>query len=100
MYEKGSKLPLAGICTGEANENDVINKVLLEHGIACPYQGFGSHEEAVEPVHRRVVPELHRHRCLVLQLRTNLKMVKTSYLNLTCIKRYEHTVVFTAFTCL
>lgn len=45
--------------------------------VACPYHGFGSHEEAVEPIHCRVVPELHRHRRLVLQLGTNMKMVKT-----------------------
>lgn len=40
----------------------------LEDVVACPYHGFGGHEETVEPVHCRVVPELHRHRRLMLQL--------------------------------
>ena len=45
---------------------------ILEDMVACPYHGFGGHEEAVEPIHRGVVPELHRHRCLMLQLKTKL----------------------------
>lgn len=49
----------------------------------------------MEPIHCRVVPELHRHRRLVLQLRTNVKMVKNP-LNLTSERfaLFEHTFCF------
>lgn len=43
---------------------------ILEYMVACPYHGFGGHEEGVEPIHCRIVPELHGQRCLVLQLKT------------------------------
>lgn len=69
-------------CLFCAHDRVDVETHILEYMVAGPYHGFGGHEEAVERIHCWVVPKLHRHRRLVLQLKTKLKRVKDQSLYL------------------
>lgn len=53
---------------------------VLEDMVTCPYNGFGGHKEALEPVYCGVIPELQWTWCFMLQLKTkNKNKIKGSW---------------------